>query len=147
MSFDFLAPEEFFESLYDDRDFCEQLGKVILAAGILESSLRKYLRARGIAKVSSKLTLGQAVKILEENDLLTNNGQMHFNDIKRKRNYLAHNLYALFSEELEETVLPRTDLTAGDVDMFWEKAHNEARDYRHFSRIVMEADPTAEKLL
>jgi hypothetical protein len=122
MAFVFLSPEDFFERLYEDVDFCDQLGKAVLAAGILESELRNYLKARGISGVSEKLTLGQAVGLLKDNDLLTLNGKLRLEDVVRKRNYLTHNLYALFSSEIEETLLPRNELTAMDVDIFWDKA-------------------------
>jgi hypothetical protein len=39
---------EFFDMLYADSAFCEALGRMTLAAGRFESTLREYLRLRGV---------------------------------------------------------------------------------------------------
>ena len=57
MTFDFVPPEKFFDLLYNDVEFCEGVGKVMLSASKLETNLRKYLKAKHIA-FSSKAPLG-----------------------------------------------------------------------------------------
>ncbi len=146
MKFNFVSPEKFFELLYNEVEFCDGVGKVMLSASKLETNLRKYLRAKNI-KCSPKSTLGNLVKKLIENNLLTINGQIHFNDLALKRNYLAHSLYDLFTKEIEETILERNELTALDKDIFIYRARILAENFLHFANIVAKADVAASKLL
>ncbi|GAA5172846.1 hypothetical protein [Viridibacterium curvum] len=146
MPFDFVEPEEFFRQLNDDKEFCAGLGKVMLAAGMLETKLRSYLKARSI-DYHRTATLGGLVKKLKDADLLTENGKSHFDDITKKRNYLAHNLYGLFSKELEETILPRENLVSIDASIFIDRVETLAEDFMFFSSLVAKADPLKAKLL
>lgn len=146
MPFDFVEPEDFFRQLNGDKDFCCGLGKVMLAAGMLESNLRGYLNARSI-DCNRTATLGNLVKTLKAADLLTENGKRHFDDITRKRNYLAHNLYGLFSKELEETILPREQLVSIDALIFIDRVEALAQDFAFFSNLVVTADPSKAELL
>lgn len=146
MPFDLIEPDEFFRQLNDDKDFCCGLGKVMLAAGMLETNLRHYLSARSI-KYERTAALGSLVTKLKNSGLLTENGEYHFDDITKKRNYLAHNLYGLFSKELEETVLPREQLVSIDVSIFVERVETLAADFVFFSNLVANADPSKTKLL
>jgi len=142
-----IPPSEFFRLLYAETSFCAGVGRVMLAAAILETNLRRYLRARSIKKVRGNATLGNLVSLLKANKLLSRNGEMHFDDLATKRNYLAHSLYDLFTNVIEETILPRTQLAAGDVVMFVDRAEQLAKDFYHFSRLVAEADPKRAVLL
>jgi hypothetical protein len=140
MSFDFIQSGEFFERLYLDSRFCEGIGKVMLAAGKLETSLRIYLKSRNVNKVRSNSTLGRMVVLLKENNLLSSNGEMHFDDLAKKRNYLAHSLFDLFSKEIEETILPREELVEMDVEIYSDRAHELAEDFMHFANKVKAAN-------
>jgi len=146
MKFDFVPPEQFFDLLYDDAEFCDGVGKVMLSASKLETNIRKYLKAKHIT-FRSKSTLGSLVTKLIENNLLSKNGQMHFNDLVLIRNYLAHSLYDLFTKEIEKTILVRDGLTAMDTDIFIYRAYQLAEDFLHFAKIVSKADTNADKLL
>ena len=146
MTFDFVPPEQFFDLLYNDAEFCEGVGKVVLSASKLETNIRKYLKAKHIT-IKSKATLGNLVTKLTENNLLSKNGQMYFSDLALIRNYLAHSLYDLFTKEIEETVLERDELTAMDTDVFIYRARVLADDFLHFAEKVSKADITSDKLL
>ena len=146
MTFDFVPPEQFFELLYNDVEFCDGLGKVMLSASKLETNLRKYLKAKNI-KFNPKSTLGNLVSKLIDNDLLSKNGQMHFKDLVIIRNYMAHSLYDLFSKEIEETILGREQLTALDNDIFIYRVHVLADAFLHFAKKVSRADINASQLL
>lgn len=146
MPFDFIEPQEFFRQLYNDRDFCCGLGKLMLASGALETNLRLYLDARSI-KYGQASTLGSLIKKLKDADLLTENGQTHFEDIARKRNYLTHNLYGLFSKELDETLLPREMLVSIDASIYVQRVEELVEDFLFFSSLVAKAGPSSEKLL
>jgi hypothetical protein len=138
---------EFFGLLYADPAFCASVGRVMLAAAMLETNLRSHLRARGIAKVRATATLGHLVKILKDHHLLSRNGEMHFDDLAAKRNYLAHSLYDLFTNVIEETILPRTELVEEDVSLFTDKVQQTAEDFFAFSKLVAAAKPTAALFL
>jgi len=56
MDIDSIHPKDFFELLYEDEDFCTQLGKLVLAASVLESGLRTYLRSREVPTIKDKAT-------------------------------------------------------------------------------------------
>lgn len=119
----------------------------MLAAGMLETNLRSYLKTKGITNVRANATLGYMVKKMKEHQLLSQNGEMHFDDLVQKRNYLAHNLYDLFSEVIEESILPGSQLVDVDVHLFSDKAHQLADDFLHFAKHVAAANPNLNKLL
>ncbi len=112
---------EFFNQLYSDEKFCQFLGKVMLSASRLESELINYLLNEGIREKTHRASLGALIQIAESHSLL---GEMIpiLREIKNQRNYLSHNLHALFIGLIEETVLPRADLLDSDMDMFTDKA-------------------------
>ena len=138
---------EFFHLLYAETPFCAGVGRVMLAAAMLETNLRLYLRARSIAKVRGNATFGNLVSLLKAHRLLTRNGEMHFDDLVAKRNYLADSLYDLFTNVIEETILPRTQLVEEDVVLFTDRAEQLAEDFFHFSSLVAKADPKKAILL
>lgn len=147
MKFEFVPSEEFYEILYRDSKFCDGIGKVMLSAGQLETNLRAYLKARNIKGVRAKSTLGALVIKLKQNNLLSRNGEIHFDDLALKRNYLAHSLYDLFSEEISETILPRTDLTEMDANIFADRVQGLAKDFSHFADLVSKADKNKDQLM
>lgn len=146
MSFNFVPNRQFFDLLFKDSEFCEGVGRVMLAAGLLETNLRRYLEGKGL-KIGRRNTLGSMVRLMKEDQLLSRNGTMHFDDLTLKRNYLAHSLYDLFSEQIEETILPGSELVEMDIDIFREKANQLAEDFFHFSNLVGSADVGADLLL
>ena len=119
----------------------------MLAAGMLETNLRLYLKAKGIKTIRSNSTLGYMVKQMKDCHLLTRNGEMHFDDLVLKRNYLAHNLYDLFSEVIEETILPCSQLVDADIHMFRDRALSLAEDFLLFAKHVASADLSDKPLL
>ena len=105
------------------------------------------MRARNLKKVRSNATLGALVKQMKDCQLLTRNGEMHFDDLVIKRNYLAHSVYDLFHFEVAETLLPRSELVEEDIELFCERAKILAEDFNHFQDLVELADPMQPKLL
>lgn len=43
--------------------------------------------------------------------------------LKIQRNFLTHNLYAIFMGLIEDPILPNKDLLDGDVGLFTERAY------------------------
>lgn len=112
---------EFFQLLYEDDEFCMELGRAILAASRLESELTQYLNEQVIDKKIADASLGRLILYARKNKLLT---QMvpALEMLKDQRNYLAHNIHALFAGLVEETILDRSNLLDSDVDTFTERA-------------------------
>lgn len=112
---------EFFEQLYSDADFCKNLGKVMLSASRLESELIRYLSAHGVEEKTDRANLGKLIRIAKDNNLLEKMVPV-LREIKDQRNYLSHNLHALFTGLIDETVLPRSELLDSDIDVFTDRA-------------------------
>lgn len=112
---------EFFDRLYNDKEFCQTMGKVTLAAGRLESGLRTYLRLRGI-RVSDQTSFGYLISQLAKHGMISTNGVRVLRGLKEQRNYLIHSVFDLLSARIEETLLPGKDLLPGDVRTYDEKA-------------------------
>lgn len=112
---------EFYELLCADSEFCAELGRAVLAAGRLESSLIRYLQNNAPGAKTTKATLGKLIRYAERYGLLSKMVPV-LRELKMQRDYLTHNVHALFSGLVEETVLPSTDLLDSDVDGFTERA-------------------------
>lgn len=93
----------------------------MLSASRLESELVNYLSNKGVKEKTHRANLGTLIRIAEDNSMLEKMIPI-LREIKEQRNYLSHNLHALFIGLIEETVLPRTDLLDSDIDVFTDKA-------------------------
>ena len=91
-----IAGKYFFALLYSDPGFCQQLGRVVLATGRLETELNKLLAAHSGAQGTKRATLGALLRLTMKKDLL-NKMQPVLEMVKDQRNYLTHNVYALLS--------------------------------------------------
>jgi hypothetical protein len=69
-----------------------------------------------------KATLGRLIKLANENELLTKNENSIFEMISKQRNYITHNIYALFTELIEETIMEKENLLDTDVHSYSERA-------------------------
>lgn len=112
---------EFFDLLYADDEFCKELGKAVLAAGRLEAELIEYISCKTVEEKTKKATLGRLIGFAEKHKLLTKI-VVALKTITEQRNYLTHNIYALFSGLVEGTILPRSELLDSDVDVFTDRA-------------------------
>lgn len=84
-----------------------------MAAGRLEAEMILFF---------SRATLGQLIKIGENKNLFDNNLTVALEQICRQRNYLTHNIYALFVELIDETILERNNLLDTDVLTYMDRA-------------------------
>jgi len=112
---------DFYELLSSDDEFCKELGRAVLAAGRLESGLKRFLNRHAPEAETTKATLGRLIGFAEQRNLLTKLIPA-LKTLKDQRNYLTHNIHALFSELIEETILEREGLLDSDVDLFTERA-------------------------
>jgi hypothetical protein len=113
---------KFYNLLVESKEFTSELGKVALASGRLEAELILFLKRNGITGNFKKATLGSLIAIAEKNDLLDKNMIIALRQISEQRNYLAHNIYALFTDLIDETVLEKNNLLDSDVHLYIEKA-------------------------
>ena len=113
---------EFFNLLNESDEFCMELGKVTLAAGKLEATLIESLEKKDINESLERATLGRLIKIAKHAEYIDNNLSLALESVCQQRNYLTHNIYALFSGLIEETILEKEDLLDSDVQLFIERA-------------------------
>ena len=113
---------EFYNLLNQSDEFTSELGKVALASGKLEVELINFLTRNEINENYKKATLGTLIRITNENNLLTSNEKIVFEMISKQRNYITHNIYALFTDLIDETFLEKENLLDSDVHLFIERA-------------------------
>ncbi|MFQ5398711.1 MAG: hypothetical protein ACE5E7_03845 [Anaerolineae bacterium] len=112
---------EFYELLYQDDEFCRELGRAVLAASRLESTLKQYINNRVPDENTKRATLGRLIIFARKHQLLLKMLPA-LETLRDQRNYLTHNLHALFSGLVEETILERTGVLDSDVHTFTERA-------------------------
>lgn len=130
---------EFFKLLCADDRFCAELGRTVLAAGRLESALKRNLAANAPGEDTAKATLGRLIECCRRNSLLT---QMipALETLMQQRNYLLHNIHALLSDLIEETILERADLLASDVVTYTERAWELRNNLNGLAELVEDRD-------
>lgn len=110
--------ERFYTMLLESEDFTSELGKVTLAAGRLEAELILFLKRKGIDGNYKKATLGKLIELGRKNNLFEKNLTVALKQISEQRNYLTHNIYSLFVDLIEETILERSNLLDSDVQTY-----------------------------
>ncbi len=113
---------EFYNLLNQSEEFTSELGKVALASGRLEVEFILYLTKNNVKGNYKKATLGTLIRIANENKLLSENENLIFKQISKQRNYITHNIYALFSDLIDETIMEKEKLLDSDVHLYTERA-------------------------
>ncbi len=134
-----LPPDEFYQELSLDDEFCKELGRAMLAAGRLETELIRYLSRSGVSDNLRKANLGRLIRVAKKREVLSQLVPA-LETLNFQRNYLAHNIHALFSGLIEETVLERTGLLDSDTHLFMERAWQLAEDLNSLAVIVEKYD-------
>lgn len=91
-----------------------------MAAGRLESALKRYISNHALGKNTTKATLGKLIDFARQQHLLLKMLPV-LETLRDQRNYLTHNIHALFSGLVKETILESTGLLDSDVDLFTER--------------------------
>lgn len=131
---------EFYKLLYEYDDFCKELGKAVMAAGRLEAELITYINSKGLGEKTRNANLGKLVAILKKHNLLEKMVPV-LEHIKDQRNYLAHNIYALFSGLIDETILERDGLLDSDVASYTERAWQLQENLNGLADIIASKKP------
>ena len=113
---------EFYNLLNQSEEFTSELGKVALASGRLEVEFILYLIENDVKGNYKKAPLGTLIRIANENKLLSENENLIFKQISKQRNYITHNIYALFSDLIDETIMEKEKLLDSDVHLYTERA-------------------------
>lgn len=113
---------EFYNLLMQSDKFTSELGKIALASGRLEAELIFFLKRKEIQVKRKKPTLGTLVEIAKENHALDKTEILVLKQISEQRNYLTHNIYALFSDLINETILEKENLLDSDVHSYVDRA-------------------------
>lgn len=113
---------EFYNLLMESVEFTSELGKVALVSGKLEAEFIALLTRKNIEGNYTRATLGTLIKKAEESNLLEQNEIQAFKLLSKQRNYLTHNIYALFNYQIDETILERENLLDSDVHLYLERA-------------------------
>ncbi|PVY40944.1 hypothetical protein [Pontibacter virosus] len=113
---------EFYNLLFKSDDFNAELGKVALAAGRLEAELMRFLYRNGVKEKVVGSTLGKLVDLGNKHKLFDKNLAIALDITRKQRNYLTHNIYALLTELIDETILKRSNLLDSDVHTYEERA-------------------------
>jgi hypothetical protein len=127
---------EFYELLSKDEAFCQALGRLMLVASNLEVLIKQYLRLQGKEVGERQATLGNLIKLLKKNNHLTKNGEMHFQQANMQRNYLIHNLFASFENEIERNLIPVEDLVEMDVFVYTQQVNVSIENFTSYCEIV-----------
>lgn len=112
---------DFYVELLKSSRFCESLGRLLLLSGKLESALKNHIvqHRTNVDFNLSKATLGQLKGFCEKENILSMDLINPLQHILLRRNYLTHNLYSLFNDEIEVTLLPKEKLEPEDANHYF----------------------------
>lgn len=127
---------DFYRLLYESPEFCTELGKVILASGQLEAELIRLLQKREIPDKVEGRPLGRLIEIATKHKIFSEKEIYWLNELCKQRNYLMHNIYALFVEIIDETLLERSNLLESDVQTYIERVWQVNDNLIHLAEIV-----------
>ncbi len=127
---------DFFNLLMESSEFNQELGRITLAAGRLEAELIRLYKRKGINDDLSKYTLGKLIQYGEKKKLLNKNLVSALDSTCKQRNYITHNVYALFSDLIDETMLPKNNILDSDVWTYTEKAWETNRNLIDLAEII-----------
>jgi hypothetical protein len=126
---------DFFRLLYADDKFCAELGRAVLAAGRLESALKRYIAEHAPETDMTKAALGRLIEFAKKDRLLYRMLPA-LETLRDQRNYLAHNVHALLSGLIQETILEGSALLDSDVHTYTERAWQLKENLNHLADIV-----------
>ena len=133
---------DFYNLLTESDEFTSELGKVTLASGKLESELIILFKRSGINGSYERSTLGTLIDYAEKNKLLDRNVIMALKTTSKQRNYIMHNIYALFTDLIGETILDKNNLLDSDVHLYFERARQLNKNLNSLANIIKRTNET-----
>ena len=127
---------DFYNLLSQSENFTSELGKVALSSGKLEVELIILLTKNNIKGNFKKATLGKLIRIANENNIFTNNEKIAFKITLNQRNYITHNIYALFTDLIDETIMEKENLLDSDILLYIERAQQLNENINELSEII-----------
>ena len=113
---------DFYQSLCDSAEFTSELGKMTLAVGRLEATLKSYFIKAGIKTNLKRDTLGLLIAKLMNYDEFKSDEISGLNEIRKQRNYLTHDIYALMSNQIDDSSMISADLLPLTVSAYIDAA-------------------------
>ena len=136
VTYEFADGKDFFNLLYNNQEFCSELGKVSLAAGQLEAEIISFLTRKGVVQDFEKTTLGMLTPLLKKKDLVNSNVIQALTMFRDQRNYLMHNIYALLAGQIKETILEGKNLLDSDVSLYIYRAAALQKNLSHMAKVI-----------
>lgn len=127
---------EFYNLLNKSEEFTSELGKVTLASGKLEAVFIIFLTRNKIKGNLKRTPLGKLIRLATENNLLSSNEIKTFEMVSKQRNYITHNIYSVFTDLIDETVLEKENLLDSDVHLYIERAWQLAENLNNLSDVI-----------
>ena len=127
---------DFYNLLIESDEFTSALGRVALYSGKLEAELILLLLRNKAKDNFSKKTLGALIDIAKEKNLLDDNLVVALKQISKQRNYITHNIYALFIDLVDETILEKNDLLDSDVHTYLNRVHQLNENLQSLTYII-----------
>ena len=131
---------KFYTSLYDSDEFISELGKMTLEMGRLEAELKTFLQKVGIRTNLGRDTLGLLIAKLNNCELINSQDICRFNDLRKQRNFLTHNLYAILSNQVEERSTSVVDRLQDDVESYVEHVLTLRRSIRELMDMLYQKE-------
>ena len=133
---------DFYNLLFESEEFTAELGKVSLAAGKLEAELILFLKKNGVIENLQKATLGSLIYKAKEKNLFDKNIVACLEMVCRQRNYITHNIYALFIDLLDETILEKNNLIDTDLITYIERAWQLKENLNEITTVIQKRATT-----
>lgn len=90
--------KSFFNTLYDNNDFTQALGRLVMSSARFETCLKRYININGKVAYQEKSTLGKLLELLIKNHDLPGTTVEQFQFLLHQRNYFVHKLHIYLSE-------------------------------------------------
>ena len=78
----------------------------------------------------------KCIEIANKNKLLSDNELISLKSLSKQRNYLSHNLYSLFSDLIDESILEKYNLLDSDVHLYIERASQLSENLNYISDVI-----------
>lgn len=148
--------ENFFEELYQNEEFCNKLGKIILLASKLEVLLIKLIE-NSSADTNYNLTMGKLIEKVEKLELLPKSTIEALRPLCEQRNHLTHNIFIILLDLIEDSKLieninsnksyvkkeifkqlleEKEEFTYYDVQLYIERAYQLEDNLRDFTESI-----------